>query len=266
MAIATGHPGPDVLDVDIGPAGNGFAAFEPAEASGTAHRSQRAGPHPLRRLARLLHRHRISRAGSLPRHFIDFKAAGGYVLAPPSFVQADGKPAGTYELLDQRDGTGRLDWQAVRPLLDPPAPARRAWPPRPAPGRLRRTWRRGSPALAEGNRNAGLYWAACRLAEAGHAADARPAGRGRRPVRPDRDRGPPDHRVCEQEGHGVTDIPASLDELDPIGRAPQPRPHWAPNKRTSAAVDRRSGRMAAAGMDAGAAAVACEFVKRQQRS
>jgi hypothetical protein len=76
-------------------------------------------------------------------------------------------PAGEYELLDHRPGTGRLDWQAVRRLLDPPSAA----PVRPRRGTS------GAAALVafvagltEGNRNNGLFWAACRLAEAGNAA------------------------------------------------------------------------------------------------
>jgi Bifunctional DNA primase/polymerase, N-terminal len=167
VAIATGAPGPDVLDVDVKPDGDGFAAFD---------RLRRAG---LLTGARALVRTRsgglhvyyagtAQPSGRLVRHFLDLKAAGGYVIAPPSFVDADESgPAGMYELLDHRSGTGRLDWQAVRRLLDPPsaAPVR---PPRGAPGAA------GLVAfvagLAEGNRNNGLFWAACRMAEAGNAA------------------------------------------------------------------------------------------------
>ena len=98
--------------------------------------------------------------GRLPRHHLDFKAAGGYVVAPPSVVA--GRP---YELLDHRGDVGSaLDWTAARVLLDPPCvPAQReadrddiaalvAWV--------------GS--LAEGNRNSGLFWASCRALERGH--------------------------------------------------------------------------------------------------
>lgn len=169
VAIATGAPGPDVLDVDTGPAGSGWTAFG---------RLRRAG---LLAGASMLVRTRSGGChvyfagtgqpcGRLPRHFVDFKAAGGYVLAPPSYVAADAKPGGVYELADQRDGTGRLDWQAVRELLDPrrPMPQTRCGDI----GALAR-WVASQP---EGNRNSGLYWAANRVIEAGlDPADLLPA-------------------------------------------------------------------------------------------
>ena len=167
VAIATGAPGPDVLDVDVKPDGSGFAAF---------NRLKRAA---LLTGARALVRtpsgglHAYYAGTSQPsarlvRHYLDFKAAGGYVLAPPSVV--DGRP---YELLDRRQSVASIDWQAVRRLLDPPRPVRPSGHVRPGPGA-------GTDALAawvarrtKGNRNCGLYWAACRLAEAGRLdADA----------------------------------------------------------------------------------------------
>jgi Bifunctional DNA primase/polymerase, N-terminal len=104
----------------------------------------------------------LSRAG----HFIDFKASGGYVLAPPSVV--DGKP---YELLDHRAADGHLDWQAVRQLLDPPRHGRPSLPRNGAGSDIGRLaeW---VAVLPEGNRNNGLYWAACRTVENGHDPSA----------------------------------------------------------------------------------------------
>jgi hypothetical protein len=168
VAIATGAPGPDVLDVDVKPDGDGFAAF---------NRLRRAG---LLTGARALVRTRsgglhvyyagtAQPSGRLVRHFLDLKAAGGYVIAPPSFVDADETgPAGAYELLDHRPGTGRLDWRAVRRLLDPSSAAP-VGPPRGASGTAALV--AFVAGLPKGNRNSGLFWAACRMTEAGNAAE-----------------------------------------------------------------------------------------------
>jgi hypothetical protein len=159
VAIATGSPGPDVLDVDVKPDGSGFPAFNRLKEAGLL-----AGALALVRTpSGGLHAYYAGTAqpnGKLPRHHLDFRGDGGYVLAPPSRVH--GK---RYELLDHRPGTGgQIDWQAIRRLLDPPRPARR------------RGRRAGDLArlvawvghLHEGDRNDGLYWAACRAAETGH--------------------------------------------------------------------------------------------------
>lgn len=163
VAIATGSPAVDVLDVDVKPGGSGFAALNRLKRAGLLSgacalvRTRSGGLH-------LYFTGTSQPCGKLPRHFLDLRAAGGYVIAPPSFVGADDTgPAGTYELLEERDATGRLDWQAARRVLDPPMP------------RAVRAGAGGSLAgliafvagLPEGNRNSGLFWAACRAAEQG---------------------------------------------------------------------------------------------------
>jgi hypothetical protein len=162
VAIATGAPGPDVLDVDVTAEGSGWAGFNRLKRAGLL-----TGAQALVRTPRGgLHAYFAGTGqpcGSLTKagHFIDFKASGGYVLAPPSVV--DGKP---YELLDHRDTAGQLDWQAVRQLLDPP---RNGQPTMPRNGAGRDISRLADwvAALPEGNRNNGLYWAARRAAESG---------------------------------------------------------------------------------------------------
>ena len=58
VAIATGAPGPDVLDVDQhGEAGNGFAAFGTLRRSGLVTGYDAVVSHAQRRLSLLLHRH-----------------------------------------------------------------------------------------------------------------------------------------------------------------------------------------------------------------
>jgi hypothetical protein len=160
LAIATGAPGPDVLDIDQrGPAGNGFTAWRQLKAAGLLrstvavvatpgggwHAYFTGTAQPSRRL---------------PRHHLDFKAGGGYALAPPSRIS--GRP---YRLLTESATSGGvLDWAAVTELLEPspgqPGPAH-AVPP--DPGQLVSWVER----LEEGNRNSGLFWAACRAIETG---------------------------------------------------------------------------------------------------
>jgi hypothetical protein len=162
VAIATGAPGPDVIDVDVTAEGSGWAGFNRLKRAGLLTgaralvRTPRGGLHAY-------YRGSGQPSSSLTRagHFIDFKASGGYVLAPPSVV--DGKP---YTLLDHRAAAGGLDWQAVRQLLDPP---RRQAASLPGNGGGRDIGRLAEwvAAQPEGNRNAGLYWAACRAVESG---------------------------------------------------------------------------------------------------
>lgn len=150
VAIATGTPGPDVLDVDQREDGSGFAALNELNRAGLT-----AGVHLIVRTpSGGLHAYfdgTGQRCGSLPRLHLDFKAAGGYVIAPPSAL-AGGR---AWRLAQTRDGSGVLDWQACRELLAPdPAPRKPA----------RSTTLDGLAAWVErqphGNRNAGLYWAA----------------------------------------------------------------------------------------------------------
>ena len=114
LAIATGAPGPDVLDVDQhGPAGNGFAALIRLRDAGLLNgaaayvRTPSGGMH-----AYFTGSHQ--RNGHLPAHHLDFRSAGGYVLAPPSAV--GGKP---YRILWEPGGRGGLNWDTVTRLLQP---------------------------------------------------------------------------------------------------------------------------------------------------
>jgi bifunctional DNA primase/polymerase-like protein len=160
VAIATGSPGPDVLDVDQhGKAGNGFAAAQRLDAAGLLDGARAIVATPGGGL-HLYFTGSRQRSGRLSRHHLDFRAAGGYVLAPPS--QIDGK---AYQLVKRRHRGAGLDWRATCELIEPARhePAR-SQPARQAdPGRLVQWVER----LEPGNRNCGLFWAACRAAEAG---------------------------------------------------------------------------------------------------
>jgi Bifunctional DNA primase/polymerase, N-terminal len=168
LAIATGAPGPDVLDVDQhGQAGNGFAAFNRLTRTGLLDgvsayvRTPSGGLHAYFTGSG-------QRNGHLPAHHLDFRSTGGYVLAPPSRV--DGKP---YQLLKITEGRGGLDWAAVTQLLQPPEQQQRPEPRQALDSDISRLagWvaRQG-----EGNRNAGLFWAANRALEADQATDLSP--------------------------------------------------------------------------------------------
>jgi hypothetical protein len=115
VAIATGAPGPDVLDVDKKPAGTGYPALRKLTAAGLV-----AGAAMLTRTpsggSHIYYAGTAQHCGSLPRHFIDFKAWHGYVLAPPSTIHG----GRAYRLLDSRNSTTALDWADVKRILNPP--------------------------------------------------------------------------------------------------------------------------------------------------
>jgi Bifunctional DNA primase/polymerase, N-terminal len=168
VAIATGAPGPDVLDADDhGPAGNGYAAFAALSRArlldGTAAyvRTPSGGLHAYFTGS-------AQRNGHLPAHHLDFRSRGGYVVAPPSRV--DGKP---YRLIRTLQANGGLDWATVTALPEPRRQIARPQP-RPAPDRDLTHLARWVASQAEGNRNAGLFWAANRALEADPAADLSP--------------------------------------------------------------------------------------------
>jgi hypothetical protein len=168
LAVATGASGPDVLDVDQhGPAGNGYAALARLKAAGMLD----GATGYVRTPSGGLHAYftgTTQHNGHLPAHHIDFRSAGGYVLIPPSKIA--GKP---YERISTHDGHGHLDWQQVIALLNPARQHQRS-PHTQAPGQGTSHLAAWVAAQPEGNRNAGLFWAACRTLDANPAADLSP--------------------------------------------------------------------------------------------
>jgi hypothetical protein len=168
LAVATGAPGPDVLDVDQhGHKGNGFAALARLRAAGLLDGATASVRSPGGGLHIYFHGSGQN-SGHLPGHHLDFLSAGGYVLAPPS--QVGGR---CYELLYTLDGRGGLNWQAAVRLLEPERQHQR-----PASRQLHEhglsRLARWVAAQPEGNRNAGLFWAANRALEADPATDLSP--------------------------------------------------------------------------------------------
>jgi hypothetical protein len=157
LAVPTGVASYDVLDVDLRPSGSGYPAF---------HQLLRAGlldthSHAVLTPSGGMHAYFTGTdqpSARLPAQHLDFKATGGYVLAPPSVVGGR-----TYELLHRTPGPhGPLRWAAVRELLAPAAAAR---PTRQIGTVTIEPLARWVSQLPEGQRNAGTFWAACRAAE-----------------------------------------------------------------------------------------------------
>jgi hypothetical protein len=106
--------------------------------------------------------------GRLPSHHLDFRSQGGYIVAPP--FQVDGEP---YRIIGKPGGRGGLDWAAVTRLLEPQRSRQRLAPGQ-VPDRDLSQLARWVASQPEGNRNAGLYWAANHALDAGPAADLSP--------------------------------------------------------------------------------------------
>jgi len=171
IGVPTGPAsGADVVDVDRKTSGSGFTGF---------HRARRAGLVPgwlalVRTPSGGMHAYfpadpsRPQASWQAARAHVDFRGAGGYVIVPPSIVET-GDRWGRYEVIGAAEPkAASVDAVKLREFLDPrPEPAYR---PNGA-ARAEDTQRLAGwvAALGEGERNRGLFWAACRLAEAGFA-------------------------------------------------------------------------------------------------
>ena len=114
------------------------------------------------------------RSGSIPTACLDYKAAGGYVLLAPSIVPADdgilGPGVYTWDRVLNFNVPGRpFLWDAVKALLQPPPPRveSRFTTPTGSSSSIEHLtrWVAEQP---EGNRNHGLFWAACTAIKDGH--------------------------------------------------------------------------------------------------
>jgi len=172
VAIATGAPGVDVLDVDVRGTETGWPALRRLREAGILP----GGGPVVRTPSDGIHMHFIGtsqRNGSLHHENLDFRAAGGYVLVPPSFVDAEAY-AGTYRWERQGTPNARLDWEAATELLRPTAYQLRSKRPLAMP---RQGWDVNTLAAAVerepfGNRNNLLFWAFCEAIRCGY--DLRP--------------------------------------------------------------------------------------------
>lgn len=155
-----------VVDVDVHGPVNGFDAFKRARDAGLVEGWQLLVSTP----SGGMHAYYPAAPGTEQRSWqaapagVDFRGDGGYIVVPPSAVVSD-RGASSYRV--RRISTGQaesLESTRLRDFLDPrPMPA-----PRPA-GQVHEVsaerlaaWVAGR---TEGERNRGLFWAACRLAE-----------------------------------------------------------------------------------------------------
>lgn len=159
VGIATGAPGPTVLDVDVAHGKPGNASLNEAIRAGLV-------PSPMATIrtpstgSHLYYEGDEQRNGSLPKHGLDLRGQGGYVVAPPSTVA--GRP---YVVVSHSAQPASIDFSKIREHFQP-ATERPFWQPRDGQQGVAHLadW---VADLQEGNRNAGTFWAACRAVEAG---------------------------------------------------------------------------------------------------
>jgi hypothetical protein len=167
IGVATGRPGPDVVDVDRhSPEASGFPAWNAARREGLVARPMAIVRTPSGGMHAYFQGSE-QRSAATAAH-VDFRSQGGYVVAPHSSV--GGRPY----VVVHRDpqSTAGVDFGAVRQLVDP-QPERPAWKP---PERLRDGEAQDLSHLVqrmagqpEGNRDAFLFWASNRMLDHGQS-------------------------------------------------------------------------------------------------
>jgi len=164
-----------VVDVDVHGSIDGYRTFEHAHRAGLVSGWQFRVTTP----SGGMHAYypatpgKAQRSWQAPSAAIDFRGDGGYILVPPSAVSTGGTAADYQVRRINVSSVAPLDSDQLRDFLDPrPAPRR---PTRQGGAREADVSRLASwvAARGEGERNRGLFWAACRLAENGlPASDA----------------------------------------------------------------------------------------------
>jgi Bifunctional DNA primase/polymerase, N-terminal len=171
VGIATGAPGPDVLDVDVHNGAPGWRSYNQLRAAGLVPeamaeiRTPSGGGHFYYQGTDQRNGKLLTRVDGKPVSLgLDYRGAGGYVVAPPS--QVEGR---SYVVVSKQASAATFDWGAARQLLSP-APERKAFEHSPDRPRSLDHLARHVASLQEGNRGDGTFWALCRAAEAGDQA------------------------------------------------------------------------------------------------
>jgi hypothetical protein len=132
VGIATGAPGPDVIDVDNhGAAGNGYAAMNRLKHAGLCGGQKAIVTTPSTGY-HLYYKGTAQPNGTIRDQHIDFRGKGGYVTAPPSET-----PEGAYVVVQHRPGEpATITWREVQDVLEPAElrEQREYRPASPAPG------------------------------------------------------------------------------------------------------------------------------------
>ncbi|MCL2465103.1 MAG: bifunctional DNA primase/polymerase [Micrococcales bacterium] len=161
----------EVVDIDVRPGGDGHGAFDAAarRVGADGWTARVATPSGGCHLYFPAASGRLQSSWACGVAHVDFRGAGGYIIVPPSTIQIDGQ-AVPYRLTGSQADPHPVDAQRLRDALDPGLAERRIArrvsrdPMAPDVSRLA-AWVAGRP---QGERNQGLFYAACRLAEAGH--------------------------------------------------------------------------------------------------
>jgi hypothetical protein len=164
----------DVVDVDVRDDGSGYGRLADAARAGlTGGWILRVGtPSGGSHLYYPADPARPQRSWAAGRAHVDFRGDGGYVVVPPSVVET-GRGDGVYRLLDRNTPPASpVDARKLREMLSAaPAPRtdrRRAADSERVEAGLRAARLAGWLARRQpGERNASLFWAACRMAEEG---------------------------------------------------------------------------------------------------
>ncbi|MGV1005519.1 MAG: bifunctional DNA primase/polymerase [Candidatus Nanopelagicales bacterium] len=174
IGIPTGAiSGVEVVDVDVHSSGTGFPAFRTAH-----HEGHATGWEALVRTpSGGLHAYypadldRPQPSWQAARAHVDFRGTGGYIIAPPSAIARPNGAQVAYRLiLTSGSPAEPVDAARLRDFLDPrtavPSTSAHASQAirRAADAEVLAGWVAGR---GEGERNRGLFWAACRLAEVG---------------------------------------------------------------------------------------------------
>lgn len=170
IGVPTGNASDvEVVDVDRKANGHGFSAFERARRAGLVDgwlalvRTPSGGMHAYYPADP----DRLQSSWGAAKAHVDFRGTGGYVIVPPSMVETVDDLRAPYALIGGPHGrVSPVDAGALRDLIAPrPAPVPYRGDARAAQDAERlAVW---VAARGEGERNRGLFWAACRMAEAG---------------------------------------------------------------------------------------------------